>query len=58
MKNSPEEFNDFVSKNVPLGRIGQVSEVADLVFLTATSEFSNYLTGSRINIDGGTSLTS
>ena len=58
MKNTPDEFNDFVSKNVPLGRIGRVSEVADLIFLTATSEFSNYLTGSRINIDGGTSLTS
>jgi 3-oxoacyl-[acyl-carrier protein] reductase len=58
MKNTPDEFNEFVSKNVPLGRVGQVGEVADLVFLTSTSEFSNYLTGSRINIDGGTSLTS
>ena len=58
MKNTPDEFNEFISKNVPLGRIGQVSEVADLVFLTATSEFSNYSTGRRINIDGGTSLTS
>ena len=58
MKNTPDEFNEFVSKNVPLGRIGQVKDVADLAFLTATSGFGNYLTGARINIDGGTSLIS
>jgi hypothetical protein len=35
-----------------------VEDVAELVFLTANNDFGKYLTGSRINLDGGTSLIS
>jgi 3-oxoacyl-[acyl-carrier protein] reductase len=58
MKNSKEEFEKFISQNIPLGRIGQVEDVAELVFLTANNDFRKYFTGSRITLDGGTSLIS
>jgi NAD(P)-dependent dehydrogenase (short-subunit alcohol dehydrogenase family) len=58
MLNNKEEFEKFISLNIPLGRIGQVEDVAELVFLTANNDFGKYLTGSRINLDGGTSLIS
>ena len=58
MQNSKEEFEKFISQNIPLGRIGQVEDVAELVFLTANNDFRKYLTGTRITLDGGTSLTS
>ena len=56
MEQSKIEFEEFISKNIPLGRIGQVQEVADLVFAYSNQEFSNYSTGVRINLDGGTSI--
>jgi len=58
MQNSKEEFEKFISQNIPLGRIGQAEDVAELVFLTANNDFRKYLTGTRITLDGGTSLTS
>jgi len=58
MQNSKEEFEKFISQNIPLGRIGQVEDVAELVFLTANNDFGKYLTGTRITLDGGTSLIS
>jgi len=58
MQNSKEEFEKFISQNIPLGRIGQVEDVAELVFLTANNDFGKYLTGARITLDGGTSLIS
>lgn len=58
MLNNKEEFEKFISLNIPLGRIGQVEDVAELVFLTANNDFGKYLTGSRIALDGGTSLIS
>ena len=58
MLNNKEEFEKFISLNIPLGRIGQVEDVAELVFLTANNDFGKYLTGSRITLDGGTSLIS
>jgi NAD(P)-dependent dehydrogenase (short-subunit alcohol dehydrogenase family) len=58
MQSGKEEFEKFISQNIPLGRIGQVEDVAELVFLTANSEFGKYLTGARITLDGGTSLIS
>ena len=58
MLNNKEEFEKFISLNIPLGRIGQVEDVAELVFLTVNNDFGKYLTGSRINLDGGTSLIS
>ena len=58
MQNSKEEFEKFISQNIPLGRIGQVEDVAELVFLTANNDFGKYLTGTQITLDGGTSLIS
>jgi NAD(P)-dependent dehydrogenase (short-subunit alcohol dehydrogenase family) len=57
MEQSKNEFEEFISKNIPVGRIGQVQEVADLVFAYSNQELSNYLTGVRINLDGGTSIS-
>ncbi len=56
MENNNVEFEKFVSENIPLGRIGKVEDVADLVFAYSNQEFSKYLTGVRINLDGGTSI--
>jgi NAD(P)-dependent dehydrogenase (short-subunit alcohol dehydrogenase family) len=58
MQNSKEEYEKFISQNIPLGRIGQVEDVAELVFLTANSDFGKYFTGTQITLDGGTSLIS
>ena len=56
MQNSKEEFEKFISQNIPLGRIGQAEDVAELVFLTVNNNFGKYLTGTRITLDGGTSI--
>jgi NAD(P)-dependent dehydrogenase (short-subunit alcohol dehydrogenase family) len=58
MQNNKVEFEKFISQNIPLGRIGQVDDVAELVFLTANNDFGKYLTGAQITLDGGTSLIS
>ena len=41
-------------KSIPLGRVGEAEEVGDLVAFLA-SERAAYITGTAINIDGGTS---
>lgn len=43
-------------KGVPLGRMGEASEVADLVAFLV-SERAAFITGASINIDGGSSAT-
>lgn len=52
---SPYLFNEFVSKNIPVGRIGEVEDIAEFVFLGADRNSKNFLTGQQITIDGGTS---
>ena len=48
----PEEVKENYLKNIPLGRPGTTSDVADLtVFLAST--MAQYITGQVINIDGG-----
>jgi 3-oxoacyl-[acyl-carrier protein] reductase len=43
-----------LGKNLPLGRVGEAHEVADvIVFLASTA--ASYVTGTSINIDGGVS---
>ncbi len=43
-----------MAKDIPLGRVGRAEEVANaIVFLV--SEAASYITGSSINLDGGTS---
>lgn len=43
-----------VGKNVPMGRIGEAQEAGDVIaFLCSTR--ASYITGSAVNVDGGTS---
>jgi 3-oxoacyl-[acyl-carrier protein] reductase len=52
-----ESFDDFVArmgKTVPLGRMGQAEEFANLACFLA-SDMASYITGTSINVDGGSS---
>ncbi len=51
----PDEVRSKVLPLIPLGRFGQVEEVASVVVWLA-SDFSSYLTGEVISIDGGLML--
>ena len=42
------------SRNIPLGRIGEAREAGDVICFLA-SDRASYITGTSINIDGGTS---
>lgn len=47
-----DEVKDEIAKNIPLKRMGETKDVANLVkFLS--SEESSYITGQVINVDGG-----
>ena len=41
-----------IIKNIPLGRIGKVDDVSELVMFLASDEAS-YITGQTISVDGG-----
>jgi len=43
-------------KKIPLGRIGEISEVAHLVSFLC-SEKANYITGQHVHINGGLYLS-
>jgi NAD(P)-dependent dehydrogenase (short-subunit alcohol dehydrogenase family) len=49
-----EAWYENMGKNVPLGRVGEAREAGDLIAFLA-SERASYITGTAINIDGGTS---
>jgi 3-oxoacyl-[acyl-carrier protein] reductase len=55
-EDSPELFDEFVSRNIPVGNIGEVENVAELVFFCTNKRLSRYLTGESLTIDGGTSI--
>lgn len=50
---SPDEYYAEVGRSVPLGRIGEAEEVANVIVFLASSAAS-YVTGASINVDGGT----
>jgi NAD(P)-dependent dehydrogenase (short-subunit alcohol dehydrogenase family) len=56
---SEEDYERFLERSRtthPMGRVGQASEVAELVFYLA-SEKASWITGATYSIDGGRALT-
>jgi len=51
-----EKFLERSKTTHPLGRVGQPSEIADLIFYLA-SESASWITGATYQIDGGRALT-
>ncbi len=49
-----EDHWKIVGKNVPMGRIGEAHEAGDLICFLASAKAS-YITGTAVNVDGGTS---
>lgn len=49
-----EQVYSGMAKDIPLGRVGQAEEVANVIAFLA-SDASSYVTGTSINLDGGTS---
>ena len=49
-----DEFYDAMGARVPLGRVGEAHEAGDLICFLA-SERASYITGTAVNVDGGTS---
>ncbi|MGI8553627.1 MAG: SDR family NAD(P)-dependent oxidoreductase [Dehalococcoidia bacterium] len=54
LASSLDEAYARMGKNIPIGRVGEAQEVADLI-LFLCSERGGYITGVAINVDGGTS---
>ena len=51
-----EEYSREVGKKIPLGRIGETDEAAKVITFLV-SDAASYVTGSSINIDGGSAGT-
>lgn len=47
---------DEISKTIPLGRLGDPTEVAGLVRFLALDDASSYITGHVFNVDGGIAM--
>lgn len=54
-KLSPEQYYAKVSEEIPLGRVGEAMEVANVIAFLA-SDAASYVTGSSIHLDGGMSV--
>lgn len=51
-KNLPDKVKEEIVKSIPMKKIGEPKEVANLV-LFLSSNLSDYITGQVINVDGG-----
>lgn len=49
-----EELYETMGRDIPLGRVGRAEEVANVIAFLA-SDAASYVTGTSINLDGGTS---
>ena len=49
--NTPEEIAE-ISKDIPMGRMAEPEEMAEVVYFLC-SEQNTYLTGQKITVDGG-----
>jgi NAD(P)-dependent dehydrogenase (short-subunit alcohol dehydrogenase family) len=57
-KKEADEYYKNCSKTHPLGRVGQTSDITELVLFLADSTKSGFITGSVVHVDGGRLLTS
>jgi len=48
----PDDQKDMLSSQIPMGRLGTVSEIAEVV-LFLSSDKSSYITGQTIHVNGG-----
>jgi NAD(P)-dependent dehydrogenase (short-subunit alcohol dehydrogenase family) len=56
---SAEQYQSFLERSKtthPLGRVGQASEIAELIGFLA-SDRASWITGETVSIDGGRALT-
>lgn len=51
----PEEMVQKISSTIPLGRVGEPEEVANVVLFLA-SELASYVTGAIVSVDGATQV--
>ena len=49
-----EEMYQTMGQDIPLGRVGRAEEVANVIAFLS-SDAASYVTGTSINLDGGTS---
>jgi NAD(P)-dependent dehydrogenase (short-subunit alcohol dehydrogenase family) len=49
-----DEYYTKLGKDIPLGRVGETEEAANVIVFLA-SDAASYVTGTSINIDGGIS---
>ena len=49
----PQSQVDLLTSKIPLGRLGKVEEVADLVYFLVASEAANFITGQAMDLSGG-----
>ncbi len=52
---NPQAVIDSISRGVPMGRIGSITEIGELAAFLASDE-STYITGTQFVIDGGSTL--
>lgn len=54
-ENLPDEVKEGLSTSIPLGRVGQVDDVASAVSFLASSD-TDYITGQVLHVDGGLAM--